>query len=184
MLMCKEKSALIVVDIQEKLTPHVREPEMLVDKCQWMIRLAYDLHVPVIVSEQYPSRLGKTVEPLKTLTTDEQAIEKVCFSCNRERDFCNRWGELGKTQAVIIGIETHVCVMQTALDMKCSGVDVYVVTDATNSRHEQDYVCALARMQQAGVQIVTSEMVFFEWVERAGNDEFKRLSNAYIQKKR
>lgn len=183
MLMSKEKSALIVVDIQEKLTPHVREPELLVGKCQWITRLAYDLHVPVLVSEQYPSRLGKTVEPLRTLTASEQAIEKVCFSCNRENVFSNRWQALGKTQAVIIGIETHVCVMQTALDMKCSGVDVYVVTDAISSRHEQDHACALARMQQAGVHLVTSEMVFFEWVERAGNEEFKRLSNAYIQKK-
>ena len=181
MLLDREKSGLILVDVQEKLTPHVLNPEGLVARCQWLIRLANDLHVPVIVSEQYPKGLGNTVVPLKELTQDIPSIDKVHFSCYREPLFVNKWQELNRNQVVIAGIETHVCVLQTAMDLKHTGVKVFVVVDAVSSRHEMDHKYGLKRMKQEGIHLVTSEMVFFEWVKQAGTPAFKALSNAYLR---
>lgn len=181
MLMSKEQSGLLLVDVQEKLTPHVLQAETLIARCQWLIHLAHDLTIPVVVSEQYPRGLGNTVELLRTLTPEAHPVEKVHFSCYRDSSFVNHWQTIGKKQVVIVGIETHVCVLQTAMDMLHFGLDVFVVVDAVSSRHEMDHRYALKRMKQAGIQLVTSEMVFFEWVEKAGTPEFKALSKQYLQ---
>lgn len=181
MLLNKEKSGFVLVDVQEKLTPHVLNSESLVSRCQWLIRLAKELEVPCVVSEQYPRGLGHTVEPLLQLTSQEKCIDKVHFSCYREASFVNHWQTLNREQVVIAGIETHVCVLQTALDMVSSNLDVFVVVDAVSSRHELDHKYGLKRMKQAGVRLVTSEMVFFEWVGQAGTPEFKALSQSYLR---
>ena len=181
MLLDREKSGLVLVDVQEKLTPLVLNAESLVERCQWLIRLANDLAVPVVVSEQYPKGLGHTVSPLRTLTTDYPCIEKVHFSCYRDESFVNCWQTIDRKQVVLAGIETHVCVLQTAMDMNSSGLDVFVVVDAVSSRHEVDHKYGLKRMKQAGIHLVTAEMVFFEWVRRAGTPEFKALSLSYLR---
>ncbi len=181
MLLNREKSGFVLVDVQEKLTSHVLNSEALVTRCQWLIRLANELHVPLVVSEQYSQGLGKTVEPLSALTLDARCIDKVDFSCYREPSFVNHWETLDRRQVVIAGIETHVCVLQTAMDMKLSGIDVFVVVDAVSSRHEIDHKYGLKRMKQAGIQLITAEMVFFEWVGRAGSKEFKALSQSYLR---
>lgn len=181
MLLSRDTSVLILVDVQEKLTPHVLEADALLNRCEWLIRLAEELSVPVVVSEQYPRGLGKTVEPLKKLTPNASCIEKVHFSCYRDSSFVSVWSSLKRPQAVIIGIETHVCVLQTALDMLDAGIDVFVVVDAVSSRQALDKKMGLKRMKQAGAQLVTSEMVFFEWVEQAGTAQFKALSQAYLK---
>lgn len=181
MLLSREKSGFILVDVQEKLTPLVKDCKALVARCEWLIRLSVDLHVPMIVSEQYPRGLGQTVEALKALTHDVGCVDKVHFSCYQEPSFVNQWQTLDRTQVVIAGIETHVCVLQTAMDMRHAGLDVFVVVDAVSSRHEIDHRYGLKRMKQAGIHLVTSEMVFFEWVGQAGTPEFKALSQAYLR---
>ena len=181
MLLNREKSGFVLVDVQEKLTPHVLNSEALVTRCQWLIRLSTELNVPLIVSEQYPSGLGKTVKPLKELTSHAQCVDKVHFSCYREPSFVNHWQTLDRRQVVIAGIETHVCVLQTAMEMNNSGLDVFVVVDAVSSRHEIDHKYGLKRMKQAGIHLVTAEMVFFEWVGQAGTAEFKTLSQSYLR---
>ena len=181
MLLNREKSGFVLVDVQEKLTPHVLNSEALVTRCQWLIRLSTELNVPLIVSEQYPSGLGKTVKPLKELTSNAQCVDKVHFSCYREPSFVNHWQTLDRRQVVIAGIETHVCVLQTAMEMNNSGLDVFVVVDAVSSRHEIDHKYGLKRMKQAGIHLVTAEMVFFEWVGQAGTAEFKTLSQSYLR---
>lgn len=181
MLLNKEKSGFLLVDVQEKLTPHVLYAEDLVTRCQWLIRLANDLDVPLVVSEQYPRGLGNTIESLRVLTSNQQCIDKVHFSCYREPNFINHWQSIGRKQVVIAGIETHVCVMQTAMDMHSSGLDVFVVVNAVSSRHEVDHKYGLKRMKQAGIHLVTTEMVFFEWVGQAGTPEFKALSQSYLR---
>ena len=150
-------------------------------RCQWLIRLAKELEVAIVVSEQYPRGLGKTVEPLHSLTSNEPCIDKVHFSCYREPSFVTHWQEMGRNQVVIAGIETHVCVLQTAMDRKDAGLDVFVVVNAVSSRHEIDHIYGLKRMKQAGIHLVTAEMVFFEWVGQAGTPEFKALSQAYLR---
>lgn len=181
MLLNKEKSTLLVIDVQEKLTPMVLNAAALTSRCQWMIRLANDMHVPIILSEQYPRGLGRTVSTLLNELEEKSPIEKVCFSCYQEPSFVQAWKNNQRTQAVLIGIETHVCVLQTAIDLVNAGVDVFVVVDAVSSRHELDHHYGLKRMKKAGVQLVTAEMVFFEWVGQAGTPEFKTLSQNYLR---
>ncbi|OGV50747.1 MAG: hydrolase [Legionellales bacterium RIFCSPHIGHO2_12_FULL_42_9] len=178
MLLRKEDSCLVLIDVQEKLTPYVQSCEKLVARCEWMLRLAVELDVPQLISEQYPSGLGVTVEPLRHFG---KAIDKVHFSCWGSGGFVKQLQQLKKNQIVLIGIETHVCVLQTALQLLEAGYQVFVVVDAVASRHELDHHYGLKRVKQSGGFLVTSEMVFFEWVEKAGTPEFKALSKAYLQ---
>ena len=178
MLLKKENSCLVLVDVQEKLTPYVLGSEKLVARCEWLLRLAVELDVPPVISEQYPSGLGVTVEPLRHFG---KALDKVHFSCWGNGAFVKQLQQLKKKQIVLIGIETHVCVLQTALQLLEAGYQVFVVVDAVASRHELDHHYGLKRIKQSGGFLVTSEMVFFEWVEKAGTPEFKALSKAYLQ---
>lgn len=180
MLLQKEKSCLIVIDVQEKLTPYVGHSDNLITHCQWLMRLAAELDVPLLVTEHYVKGLGPTIEPLRKLMPGKTDINKVSFSCTRDYSFQKHWQSVNKKQAVLVGIETHVCVLQTALDLSRSGVEVFVVVDAVSSRNPSDHDYGLQRMQQAGVQLVTREMVFFEWLEQAGTPAFKALSKVFI----
>jgi nicotinamidase-related amidase len=137
--------------------------------------------VPYLVAEQYPQGLGSTLQALQPIVPNNNVVKKVHFSCWREPLFQNALQALNKKQVVLMGIETHVCVLQTAFDLQTAGYHVFVVIDAVGSRHEMDYKYALKRMKQAGIELVTSEMVFFEWVEKAATPEFKMLSKAFLQ---
>lgn len=181
MLLQQNKSCLLIVDVQEKLTPHVQEASALAERCEWLMRLAADVSVPVMVSEQYPSGLGRTLPALRQWMPGQTDIEKVHFSCYRAQSFLKHWRHVNKTQVVIAGIETHVCVLQTALDMNAAGIDVFVVVDAVSSRKAIDHECALQRMNQSGVNLVTSEMVLFEWVAQAGTPSFKSISQKFLK---
>ena len=181
MLLTRETSGFVLIDVQEKLTPLVLESTALVDRCHWLIRLANDLGVPMMVSEHYTRGLGHTIEPLRSLTAQEFSVDKVHFSCYGNPSFIQYWQSMGKQQVVLAGIETHVCVLQTAMEMLSAGFDVFVVVDAVSSRHAMNHQYALKRMQQAGINLVTTEMVFFEWIRQAGTPEFKALSQAYLR---
>lgn len=182
MLLKKESSVLSLVDIQQKLTPHVMNSENLVARCEWLIKLSQTLLVPVLICEQYPSGLGLTVESLRRLANPYAPIEKVQFSCYKNNSFMTQLKTLSKKQVVIAGIETHVCVLQTAMDIKeHTDCDVFIVVDAVSSRKEIDHKYGLKRMKQAGIELITSEMLFFEWVEQAGTKEFKALSQSFIR---
>lgn len=180
MLLRKEKSCLILIDVQEKLAPYIKHVDQLIHNCQWLMRLATELDVPLLITEQYVRGLGPTIEPLRKLMPGKTEIDKLSFSCARDSSFQKHWQLINKKQAVLMGIETHVCVLQTALDLRLMGVDVFVVVDAVGSRHSHDHDYALQRLQQAGVQLVTHEMVFFEWLEQAGTPTFKTLSQVFI----
>ena len=118
---------------------------------------------------------------LSDLVPQNGVVEKVYFSCWRAPAFKERIQSLNKKQLVLIGIETHVCVLQTALDLQEAGFIVYVVVDAVSSRAALDYKYALKRMKQEGIRLVTTEMIFFEWIGQAGTAQFKTLSKAYLQ---
>lgn len=180
MLLNKDKSCLLLIDVQEKLTPLVMGSTKLVGQCAWLMRLANELHVPLIISEQYPQGLGKTVAPLTVFNSIEPYINKVSFSCWQEPTFKEQLNSLDKKQAILIGIETHVCILQTAMDLIDANFEVYVVVDAVSSRFESDHNYGLKRMKQRGIQLVTAEMMFFEWVKQAGTPDFKRLSKLFL----
>lgn len=178
MLLDQAQSCLVLVDVQEKLTPHVLSYEILVKRCQWLLNLAKTLQVPTIISEQYPSGLGSTVSELQGFG---EAYSKIHFSCWADEPLRKKLTSLRKKQIVLIGIETHVCVLQTALGLLTADYEVFVVVEAVSSRYALDHQYGLKRMKAAGVQLVTSEMVFFEWVHCAGTPEFKALSKQFLQ---
>lgn len=180
MLLNKEESILLLIDVQEKLTHFVLNHEVLVERCEWLLKFAQKMDVPILVSEQYPKGLGPTIEQLRPYFTQQECIDKVHFSCMSDSQYVQRLKQYHKKQLVLIGIEAHVCVLQTALEMKEQGFDVFVVVDAVSSRGEQNLKYGLKRMKQEGVHLVTSEMVFFEWIRKAGTPEFKSLSKEFL----
>jgi nicotinamidase-related amidase len=183
MLLDKEKSCLVVVDIQEKLTPKVVHAKTLVEKANWLMRLASELDVPVLVCEQYPKGLGYTIAPLKDLLPMHLVVEKLSFSAFKDAFFQQELQKTNRKQIILVGIETHVCILQTALDLQANGYQVYVVLDAVSARHLNDHQVALDRMKQNGVHIITAEMVFYEWMRHAGTPMFKALNQAFMIKK-
>lgn len=184
MLLSKDDSILLLVDVQEKLVPFVLNKEHFIKRCEWLLRLAAKMQVPVLVSEQYSKGLGPTIAPLKNHLPQEEPIEKTSFSCMQEANFVHRLSQHKKNQIILFGIEAHVCVLQTALELKTAGFDVFVVVDAVSSRTELDLKYGLKRMKQDGVHLITSEMVFFEWLRHSAVPDFKALSKEFLQEER
>ena len=178
MLLNADTSQLLIIDVQARLLPAMAIPERVADQCNILLAAARVLAIPVTVSEQYPKGLGPTDKSLN-MTNAEQVMEKTAFSCVRDDAIAQRLADLredGRHQVVIGGIESHVCVLQTALDLSDAGFDVNVVADAVSSRAEASVKLALARMRDEGISIVNTEMAVFEWLKRAGTPEFKTLS--------
>lgn len=175
MLIKADRSALLVIDIQDKLAPAMNNIEGVVENTGILMRAAARLKIPHLVSEQYPQGLGATVGALAELGAGE-AAGKVTFSCMADGGYVSRFNALGRDQAVVAGIEAHVCVLQTAMDLLERNVQVFVVADATASRSPDSHAMALHRIGGAGAEIVTTEMVLFEWLGRAGTPAFKDLS--------
>ena len=175
MLLERDKSQLLMVDIQERLLPAMSDAALVVNNGGRLLEAARTLAVPVIVSEQYPAGLGHTVPELAKLTPSNAVHEKLEFSCFANAALRTILSATGR-QTVIFGIEAHVCVLQSALEMAAASHDVTVVVDAIGSRAAHSKEIALRRMQDAGVRLATTEMILFEWLRRAGTAEFKAIS--------
>ncbi|MBM3519527.1 MAG: isochorismatase family protein [Alphaproteobacteria bacterium] len=179
MLIEAAKSFLLVIDMQERLLPAMTGGAEAEARCRLLVQSARTLGLPVIASEQYPRGLGPTVEALKESLGNAPIFEKLEFSCWRNPALKNAligYHESGRPQAILAGIEAHVCLLQTALDLAQAGFAVFAVADAMASRRPQSVSLAQARMAQAGVAVVTAEMAVFELLGRAGTAEFKALS--------
>jgi nicotinamidase-related amidase len=179
-LLRKERSALVVIDIQERLMPAIAEGDSVVHRAAVLIEAARTLEVPVIATEQYPKGLGPTVSDITAqLPNDAFVVDKLTFSAARNRDFSDHVEALaaaGRDELVICGVETHVCVMQTVAELNGQGRTIHLVTDACGSRAPTNKDAAVARMRGMGISCVTTEMVLFEWLEAAGTPAFKALS--------
>lgn len=169
------ESLFIVVDIQEKLVPALFDADGAVKVVQKLLQVTQKLKIPYLVSEQYPKGIGHTLDVLKPLIAPSLVIEKVSFSCMLEPNFVNALEKVGRKQIVLCGMEAHVCVLQTVLDLIDDGYQVFVVEDGVTSRVKENKKLGLDRMCQAGAQLVSSEMVIFEWLERAATEEFKSI---------
>ena len=176
MLLTADQSVLIVIDVQERLAPAMHGLSDCLRNTEILMRAAARLGVPVIVTEQYPKGLGRTVESLAALAAPESVVEKITFSATGSDDFDQRLDALGRPEPVICGIEAHVCVLQTALRLRDRGQRAWLVRDATTSRRPESAAAALERAARAGVEPVTTEMVVFEWMRQAGTPEFRELS--------
>lgn len=181
MLMRAETSCLLVVDLQERLMPAINLADQVVENSAWLIQIAQRLSVPVLASEQYPRGLGRTVTAIRELLPANTVVEKNHFSCAAELECMRRIDLLGRDQVVLVGVEAHVCVLQTALDLKMVGKEVYLVADGVSSRSPRDTELALERMRAEGVRIVSREMVAFEWLHQAGTDRFREISRDFLR---
>jgi nicotinamidase-related amidase len=173
-LLDRGRAALVVVDVQEGFRSYGSFARVA-SSCAKLVQAARILELPRIVSEQYPKGLGHTA-PEVGLAEDEPRIEKTVFSAARAEGFDLE----GREQAVVCGIETHVCVSQTVHDLLAQGVEVHVPADAVGSRHELDYERGLERLERAGAVVSTVEAVVFELLERAGTPEFKAVQKLII----
>ena len=163
----RERTALVVVDVQEAFRPAVDGFDEVVENTRRLLEGAKVLGLPVIVTEQYPKGLGHTVEELGEVTP----VEKTCFSAARAEGFDLN----GRDQALVCGIETHVCVSQTAHDLLERGVEVHVARDAVTSRTAENKQVGLHKMEQAGAIQTSVETALFELLGAAGSDEFKQV---------
>lgn len=187
MLINLKKSCLLIVDVQIKLTPLVLNHEAVVEHCAWLMRLANELAVPVHIAEQYPKGLGCTVPALAQAIPDlMKPIAKTHFSCVADLNYhhlITQESNRAYSDFILAGIETHVCILQTALQLKEMGKNVFVIVDAVSARHELDHRYGLKRMKAAGVELVTREMVFFEWLRDSAHPAFKTLSAEFMSSK-
>jgi len=181
MLIHPDKSCLLVVDIQDRLIPAIHEGDTLIDNAHWLISIANELDVPVLTSEQYPQGLGHTSERLLPLLKPENILEKTWFSCMAEPACNDAINSLRPDQVIVIGMEAHVCVLQTVVQLKQQARAVYVVEDCISSRNPADKAAAIERMRSLGVHIVTREMVAFEWLQKAGTEQFRQISKQYLR---
>jgi nicotinamidase-related amidase len=181
MLIERIKSCLLVVDIQERLLPAINEGERVIENTAWLMQIAQELEVPLLVSEQYPKGLGHTVPALLELTPEGALVEKIHFSCAASPACQERLAAIDREHIVVTGIEAHVCVLQTAIALTATGKQVFVVADAVSSRRARDAELGLERMRAAGVHLVSREMVAFEWLHRAGTAQFREISRRFLR---
>lgn len=170
-VLARDRAALVVVDVQEAFRPAVLDFDRVTQNAERLIRGARILGVPVVVTEQYPRGLGNTVDELAEALEGVEPLEKVCFSAAAADGFSIE----GRDQALVCGIETHVCVSQTAHDLLGRGVDVHVARDAVSSRTEENREVGLRKMERAGAVVTSVETALFELVGAAGTDEFKQV---------
>lgn len=175
-ILTKNDTLLLVVDFQEKILQVIRNIDSVMNNTKKLIEGCKILDVPIFYTEQYPKGLGHTAEVLKESLKDIQPYEKTSFSCFDAGTLFKTLKESGRTKVVLCGIESHVCVQQTALDLLTNGFQVYLVADAVSSRKEMDYNIALRRMEKHGAEIITTESVLFEMLEYSGTAEFKAIS--------
>lgn len=172
----KENSALLVIDIQERLLPVIHESERVVANAIKLINGFKILDTPVFYTEQYPKGLGPTAAAIKEALGDNEPITKMSFSCAGAGDLFERLQKKNIKTILLCGIESHVCVMQTALDLLANDFKVKVAADAVSSRRKFDYEVALSRMAYNGAEVTLTESVLFEMLNICGTDQFKAIS--------
>ena len=167
---------LVVVDIQGKLADIVSDTDAMQNNVEILVQGCRTLGIPTVVTEQYPKGLGHTTERIARHLEGIPVIEKSSFSCCGESLFEQRLMELHKTDVILCGIETHVCVYQTARDLAGLGYNVHLVTDAVSSRTAANRELGIRKMEALGVKLTSTEMLLFELLQRSGTEEFKIIS--------
>ena len=173
----KKDTLFLIIDIQERLLPAVCANEEVLKNAGILAQAAGILNIPLIISEQYPKGLGNTVGELMALTPEETSvIAKTTFSCMQCEELNKAIKNSMASQVVICGIESHICVAQTALDLAATGIQVHIIADAVSSRKPDNKSIALQRLSRAGVILSNTESALFELLGKAGGDEFKAIS--------
>ena len=176
MRITKENTVGLIIDIQEKLVPAMEENEALLKNCAVLIEGLQELSIPLIVTQQYTKGLGETVEPIKSIIKDFNPLEKKDFSCCDEQTVAGQLKEKGAKNVIICGIESHVCVLQTAIDLKESGYNPVVIMDCVSSRSFDNVDLAAERFRYEGIMMTSYESILFELTRSAAAAEFKAIS--------
>lgn len=171
-----EDTILVIIDVQEKLFQVIHEKETLSANAVKLVKGIRLLDIPVILTEQNPAGLGPTLPEISSLLPDVRPITKFDFSCYKEETFLRKLDELKRNQIILCGIETHICVYQTALDLADTGYEVQLVIDCVSSRTTANRDTALSRMELEGIMPTSTEMILFELLGTAKHDKFKEIS--------
>lgn len=171
-----QNSCLVVVDVQGKLAQLMHDKDVLFKNVQVLIRTAQILNIPILWCQQCPDALGPTLPEIAQLLTENEPINKSAFSCCGEEAFNNNLNELSRNQVIVCGIETHVCIYQTAIDLLRKGFEVNVVADAVSSRTLENKLIALKKMAMEKINIYCTEMALFELLRTAEHSHFKEVA--------
>jgi len=171
-----ENTALVVIDVQEKFYRVMNEKESLLENLQKLIKGILVLNIPIIRTEQYPKGLGLTLLEISSLMPEIKPVSKVTFSCCGDENFLKELKKVNLKQMIVCGIESHVCVYQTVVDLLEAGYEVQVVADAVSSRTGENKETGLERMKAEGAKLTCTEMALFELLKVAGGDVFKEIS--------
>ncbi|WP_395092567.1 isochorismatase family protein [Vaginella massiliensis] len=175
-----KKSTLLVIDIQERLYPKIYQNEAVLDTAIWTVDVANKIGIPIVFTEHFPEKIGATLEVLRTRIEEKEVVTKTHFSAVAEGNLLKHFAE-DRKQIVVLGTEAHVCVLQTVLDLLAFEFEVFVVDTGVGSRFEHDKMRALERMKQNGAEIITREMLVFEWLEKARTDLFRDVLETFIK---
>ncbi len=176
MRILKENTGAIIVDVQERLVPHIHENRELINNLEILIKGLKTLDIPIVVAEQYTKGLGPTVEGIHKSLGEYKSIEKTSFSCCDNGLIKDELSLLNKKWIIVAGIEAHVCVLQTVIDLIDIGYAPILIEDCVSSRKENDKKIAVERMKSEGAIIATYESILFELCRRSGTGEFKMIS--------
>lgn len=171
----RKNASVLVVDVQDRLTPVMWNFAPVEKYCCAMIKAARDLDVPVLASEQYPKGLGVTLGSIRELLPSPPLV-KMHFSCGADAELSKALGATGRKQVIVVGIETHVCVFQTVRDLLGEGYEVFLCADATTSRFEEHRRVAIELMRDLGAVITSAETSIFDLLHVCGTPEFKRVA--------
>ena len=172
-----DRCALVVVDIQDRFSDLIHHMDRVLENSTRLIRFCRELNLPILVTEHYPRGLGHTVPRIKELWEDFAPIEKIHFSCCGCEDFNTALAATGRDQIILCGIETHVCIYQTAADLRREGKQVVVAADAVSSCAKRRRKSGLKAMAALGVQELDSQAIMFEILHRAGTPQFKAVAD-------
>ncbi|MBE0669570.1 MAG: isochorismatase family protein [Anaerolineales bacterium] len=180
-VLTREDAVLIVVDVQERLVPAIDRDlyERSLKNFKIAIETAGTLGLPILLTEQYPKGLGRTVQPVLQALEGKPYIlvEKMTFSCTLDEGFLSALSKAGRRQAVIIGMEAHVCVYLTSMGLRNAGYEVFVLDDAVSSRFPHNYHSAIAALRDAGAVVISTETAVFQLLKVAATPEFKKISS-------
>ncbi len=176
MLINKDNSLLLIIDVQENLTPVQESPRGVINGCMTLLEVAGELDIPYVIAEQDHKVFGSTMIDLRNvMKKDTCYYEKDTFSCFKNQKIREAVKKINKKQIVIAGLETHLCVLQTAIDFHDAGYEVFVVADSCSSRSSFQNSMGIQRLIQHGIDVVSREMVLFEWMDKSGSKLFDEL---------
>ncbi|TDE16162.1 isochorismatase family protein [Dyadobacter psychrotolerans] len=173
-------SILLVIDIQEKLLPKIDQKDEVFKTVIRVVDLAKTIGIPVLLTEHFPEKIGATPTALRSKVDQSNIVSKTYFSAVTEGNLVNNFDD-NRRQVVVVGTETHICVLQTVLDLLAIGYHVFVVDTGVGSRLSHDNSRGLQRMKQNGAEIITKDMLAFEWLEKAGTDLFKEVLETFVK---